>query len=82
MLISQEVKCQLPKPNGCGRGNLAELRGQLADPSTLSDGNRQRLLELARRLARVRRLGDEYVRVELSEHSREALGSERSSAMA
>ena len=81
MLISQEVQGQTPRPQGCG-GRLAELRGQLADPSTLSDGNRQRLLELARRLARVRRLGDEYDRVELSEHSLKALSAAGTSALA
>ena len=42
------------------------MRRRLSDPSSLSDGNRQRLAELARRLARVQALGDEYVRVEFS----------------
>lgn len=82
MLFSETVQSQSSKPQGCGNGRLAELRGQLANPSTLSDGNRQRLLELARRVARVRNLGEGYVRVGLSEHSLEALGPEQPSALA
>jgi len=66
MLISQAVECERPRMQGGPEAGLAELRRQLADPSTLSDGNRQRLLELARRLARVQALGDEYARVEFS----------------
>jgi len=80
MLISQQAKRQAPVPQGSGRTKLAELRGQLADPSALSDGNRQRLLELARRLARVQALGDEYVRVGFSEVAAAAL--DRPAAMA
>jgi len=82
MLISQEVRSRTVQPHGCGGGVMAELRSQLAEPSALSDGNRPRLLELARRLARVRSLGDEYGRVELSEHSRAALGSHQPAASA
>ena len=40
----------------------------------IPDGTRQRLLELTRRLAHVRSLGDEYHRVELSEAALEAIG--------
>jgi len=82
MLISQEVQSQSSRPHGSGSGSLAELRRQLAAPSDLSDGNRQRLLELVRRLARVRSLGDEYGRVELSEHSQEAMKSACPAALA
>jgi hypothetical protein len=39
----------------------------------LSDSNRQRLLELAERVARVRALGGEYVRVGLSGRAMAAL---------
>jgi hypothetical protein len=35
--------------------------------------HRQRLVKLAKRLARVRALGDEYLRVSLSEHATEVL---------
>ena len=73
MLISQEVRSQASPAQGSVRGGLAELRRQLAEPSALSDGNRQRLLELARRLARVQGLGDEYVRVCFSDSATDAL---------
>ena len=73
MLISQEVRSPTPASHGSGPGGLAELRSQLADPLALSDGNRQRLLELASRLARIQSLGDEYVRVGLSPHARAAM---------
>jgi hypothetical protein len=73
MLISQEVRSQTSPAQGSVRGGLAELRRQLAEPSALSDGNRQRLLELARRLARVQSLGDEYVRVGFSDSATDAL---------
>lgn len=73
MLISQEVQSHAYPAQGSVRGSLAELRRQLAEPSALSDGNRQRLLELARRLARVRSLGDEYVRVCFSDSAKDAL---------
>ena len=80
MLISQQAQRQAPVSQGSGQANVAELRDQLAEPSTLSDGNRQRLLELARRLARVQALGDEYVRVGFSESAMDAL--DRPAAMA
>ena len=80
MLISQEVQGQVSPAQGSAPGGLAELRRQLAEPSSLSDGNRQRLLELARRLTRVQALGDEYVRVGFSEGAMDAL--DRPAAMA
>ena len=46
----------------------------LRRPSSFADGNRQRLLDLKQRLTAVQRLGDEYARVELSEHVRSVLG--------
>ena len=73
MLISQRGGGEWVRGNGCVRANLAELRRQLAEPSRMSDGSRQRLLELARRLARVQAMGDEYVRVGLSDYAAEAL---------
>jgi hypothetical protein len=75
MLIPQEAQSEAPRRQGSAQGRLAELRCQLATPSRLSDGNRQRLLELARRLARVRALGGEYDRVELSVSARTALAA-------
>ena len=47
--------------------SLAELRRILAEPSALSNRHRQRLLDLVKRVARVRALGDEYAGVTLSE---------------
>lgn len=74
MLIPRETPGQAPRPQGCGRVGLAELRRQLTPPSNLSDGSRQRLLELARCLARVRALGDEYGRVTFSDEAAAAVG--------
>jgi hypothetical protein len=73
MLISQQAQGGMPQPNGSAPGHLAELRRQLADPSSVSDGSRQRLRELARRLTRVRALGGEYGRVGFSDSARTAL---------
>lgn len=73
MLISQEAQGERPRRQGGTGAGLAELRRQLADPSSLDEGNRQRLLELARRAARVQALGDEYGRVELSEQAAAAV---------
>ena len=73
MLTSQNAHGGTWRPNGRGRPSLAELRRHLANPSSMSDGHRQRLSELARRLARVQALGGEYVRVGLSEQARAAL---------
>jgi hypothetical protein len=39
----------------------------------MHEGHRQRLLDLARCWARVQALGDEYARVELSEHVQAAM---------
>lgn len=66
MLISRTAQGGSGNRHG-GRGlSFAELRVQLGEPSTLSDGHRQRLLELLQRLERVQALGDEYARVRLS----------------
>ena len=69
MLISQVAQGERPRKQGGTEAGLAELRRQLAEPSSLSDGNRQRLLELARRLARIQGLGGEYARVTLSKQA-------------
>ncbi len=73
MLISHQVQSRRRGRHGSGPASLAELRRQLTKPSELDDGLRQRLLDLARRLARVRALGNEYARVDLSEHAAAAL---------
>ena len=74
MLIPQSVQPDARRRQGSRAASLAELRRALASPSRISDGNRQRLLDLARRLSAVRRLGDEYARVEVSDFVRSAIG--------
>ncbi|HUU59416.1 MAG TPA: hypothetical protein VMZ50_07735 [Phycisphaerae bacterium] len=69
MLIPQSTWCETGGGQGGPRIGLAELRRELATPSNVSDGVRQRLLGLARRLARVQSLGDEYAGLALSEHA-------------
>ena len=66
MLISQQAECDLHARQGGPAVSLAELRRQLGEPAKVRNGHRQRLLELAGRLARVRALGDEYARVDFS----------------
>ncbi len=70
MLIPQWTECETNGGQGRPACGLAELRRELAQPSTCrdADGLRQRLLELVQRLGRVQSLGDEYARVEVSEH--------------
>ncbi len=68
MLVSQTAHSEADSGQGSPGVGLAELRRRLAKPSRLSDGHRQRLLELERRLARVQALGNEYARLELSEY--------------
>jgi len=55
--------------HGRARVSLAELRGQLAEPSRIDSRQRQRLCELARRLARVQALGGGYARVGFSQQA-------------
>ena len=68
MLIPRGAGSDRDGRQGCPRVGFAELRRQLANPSKLNYRHRQRLLELARRLARVQALGDGYARVEFSWH--------------
>ena len=79
MLISQDAKGDLRGWQGSRQVNLAELRHKLADPSQLDDGHRQRLLDLAQRVARVWALGGEYSRVCLSEHALAAIEAPKTS---
>ncbi|MDY7011094.1 MAG: hypothetical protein SVV80_10140 [Planctomycetota bacterium] len=62
--------------HGCFRTTLAELQNHSAAPSDYQDGLRQRLLVLARRLARVQSLGSEYARVAFSRHVEAVLGED------
>ena len=73
MLIPRTVQEASRQRHG-GRCSIAELRRRMAVPGSLDEGHRQRLQELATRLARVRCLGDEFSRVDLSEHVHAALG--------
>ncbi len=73
MLISPDAQ-RSPKARHGGRvKRIAELRSQLASPSQWTDGDRQRLLDLAQCVARVQTLGSEYSRVSLSESAQAAL---------
>ncbi len=75
MLIPQRRQCEANQRQGGRVVSLAELRRHLSDPSSIDGGHRQRLLELARRLARVQALGDEYARVQVSQYVESALAS-------
>ena len=68
MLIPAEAVGESCGRHGGRRTNFAELRRRLASPSSLDQGQRQRLLELARSVARVQARGDEYGRVQVSEY--------------
>ena len=72
MLIPQESSSGKCRRQGSGRANLAELRCQLAEPAGLNDAYRQRLTDLATRVARIQALGNEYARVELSDYVQRA----------
>lgn len=74
MFTSQRPLSDLRGRHGGLPTNLAELRHDLAHPSQLTDGHRQRLLGLARRVAHVQALGGEYSRVSLSEDVVAAIG--------
>ena len=67
MLPSKDAQSEHPKRYGDRSGTLAELRSLQERPSQLRDGHRQRLRDLAQRVARVQALGGEYRRVGLSE---------------
>ncbi len=73
MLESHRARGEGDTPQGSGDVSLAELRCALARPSELSEPCRQRLVELARRLHRIRGLENEHTRVELSEYVTSAM---------
>ncbi len=66
MLVSQKASRGSRGQQGRCPTGLTELRSRLGSQSSLDDGHRQRLLELAGRLARVKALGNDYARLELS----------------
>lgn len=70
------VPQQVGKPRrgqGRSRVSIAELRRQLSSPQTASSGQRQRLLELANRLARIALLGNGMNRIDLSSYAKAML---------
>jgi len=73
MLIPQSAQCETSSRQGRRAVKLDELRSCLAEPSRLTNQHRQRLLELVRRLDRVRALGDEYAGITLSDSAVAAL---------
>ena len=75
MLISQSYS-ESDGGQGSSPTNFAELRSLLGHPVDMGDAHRQRLMVLARRLARVRALGDEYNRVDLSDYAIDTLLNE------
>ena len=77
MLIPQTAQCEPQARQGSPRVSFAELRRNLARPSSVSGGHRQRLLELGQRLSRVQGLGDEYSRVDFSDPARASLRGDR-----
>jgi hypothetical protein len=72
MLISQSQSETIGR-QGSRSPDFAELRRQVANPSEMDESSRQRLMDLARRLARVRAMGDEYHRVDLSDYAASVL---------
>ena len=69
MFTSRQGPSERHGRQGSRPASFAELRLDLARPSRCGDGNRQRLLDLAQRVARIQALGGEYSRVSLSEHA-------------
>ena len=74
MLITQKVKSGRPGQGSPGV-SLSQLRQELACPENLTDGSRQRLLELDRRLTRLETLSVEHLRVGFSQAAVSALES-------
>ena len=74
MSIPRSVQLDECRRQGGQAAGLAELRRMLARPSRITDGRRQRLLDLTQRLAAVQRMGDGCDRVDISEYVRSALG--------
>jgi hypothetical protein len=73
MFIPQGRDGESDGRHGGRKVSLAELRCRLDRPSSLDDGHRQRLLDLAQCLARVQALGDDFGRVKFSRDASAAL---------
>ncbi|MFP3937709.1 MAG: hypothetical protein ACLFVW_05150 [Phycisphaerae bacterium] len=76
MLTSQAARSGSRNRHGRRSVRLAELRSRIVHPSQLGDGDRQRLVDLAKRLARVQALGGEYGRVGFSDEAQAALNTQ------
>ena len=75
MLVPQQAQRETGRWQGSPRISFAQLRRQLANPSDIPDRHRQRLLDLAKRLARVKALGDEYSGLEMSDAAAAVVGA-------
>ena len=75
MLIPQTAQSRPRRRHGRSRTDLAELRRSLADHSAISEAHRQRLQNMARRVARVQALGGEYTGIRLSDYVLAALNN-------
>jgi len=75
MLIPQEARSKPPQGQGGPGVSLAELRRCLAEPSAMNSAHRQRLQDLARRVAQIQALGDDFAGVDVSEYVLAALKS-------
>jgi len=62
--------------NGSPQTDFCELRRRLATPSSLDDANKQRLRELAQKVAKIQASGGECHRVDISEYVSEILKEE------
>lgn len=76
MLTSQAARSGSRNRHGSRAVRLAELRSRIVHPSRLCDGDRQRLVDLAKRLARVQAMGGEYGRVGFSDEAQAVLNSQ------
>ncbi len=75
MLILQQAQGEREARQGCHAVVLAELQADQGASRAPKGLHQQRLLELARRLARVQALGDEYARVDVSPEMTQQLRS-------
>jgi hypothetical protein len=73
MLTREAAPCEPVGRHGGPTVRLAELRSRLGDPNSIRGTHRQRLQDLAERLAAVRARRGEYARVMFSEQAAAAL---------
>ncbi len=73
MPASQSPKAGTRPRHGSQSASLAELRRRLGTPENLENRHRQRLRELATRLARVQALGGGYTGLDLSDYAKAAM---------